>query len=46
MLSGICVGFGNVNSEYVGIVEDFELIIIKFGKIDDFYNSVMLFVVF
>ncbi|HBH1294291.1 TPA: S8 family serine peptidase, partial [Clostridioides difficile] len=43
MLSGICAGLGNVNSEYAGIAEDSELIIIKLGKIDDFYNSAMLF---
>ncbi|VHR68221.1 subtilisin-like serine germination related protease [Clostridioides difficile] len=43
MLSGICSGLGNVNSEYAGIAEDSELIIIKLGKIDDFYNSAMLF---
>ncbi|TOY08624.1 peptidase S8 [Clostridioides difficile] len=43
MLSGICSGLGNVNSEYAGIAEDSELIIIKLGKIDGFYNSAMLF---
>ncbi|CZR97710.1 MULTISPECIES: bifunctional germination protease/germinant receptor pseudoprotease CspBA [unclassified Clostridioides] len=43
MLSGICAGLGNVNSEYAGIAEDAELIIIKLGKIDGFYNSAMLF---
>nr|SUY25598.1 germination-specific protease [Clostridioides difficile] len=42
-MSGICAGLGNVNSEYAGIAEDSELIIIKLGKIDDFYNSAMLF---
>ncbi|MER0278715.1 bifunctional germination protease/germinant receptor pseudoprotease CspBA [Clostridioides difficile] len=43
MLSGICAGLGNVNNEYAGIAEDAELIIIKLGKIDGFYNSAMLF---
>ncbi|MGO1043344.1 bifunctional germination protease/germinant receptor pseudoprotease CspBA [Clostridioides difficile] len=43
MISGICAGLGNVNKEYAGIAEDAELIIIKIGKIEGFYNSAMLF---
>ncbi|MCC0628560.1 MULTISPECIES: bifunctional germination protease/germinant receptor pseudoprotease CspBA [unclassified Clostridioides] len=43
MLSGICAGLGNVNSEYAGIAEEAELIIIKLAKIDGFYNNAMLF---
>ncbi|HBH1153486.1 TPA: S8 family serine peptidase, partial [Clostridioides difficile] len=43
MLSGICAGLGNVNSEYAGVAEDSELIVIKLGKIEGFYNSAMLF---
>ncbi len=41
--SGICAGLGNVNSEYAGVAEDSELIVIKLGKIEGFYNSAMLF---
>ena len=44
ILSGICAGLGNVNSEYSGVAEDAQLIIIKMAKIDGFYNNAMLLV--
>ncbi|RDY26931.1 peptidase S8 [Romboutsia weinsteinii] len=41
MLSGICAGLGNVNPQYAGIAEDAELIIIKLGQIEGYYNNAM-----
>ncbi len=43
MLAGISAGLGRVNSEYAGVAKDAELIIIKLGKIDGFYNNAMLY---
>lgn len=40
MLSGICAGLGNVNSQYEGVAKDSELIIIKLKKIGGNYNNV------
>ncbi|MGL5315540.1 MAG: bifunctional germination protease/germinant receptor pseudoprotease CspBA, partial [Peptostreptococcaceae bacterium] len=42
MLSGICAGLGNVNPEYAGVAPDAELIVIKLGKIDGYWNNAML----
>lgn len=39
LLSGICAGLGNVNSQYEGVCIDSELIIVKLGKIDGKYNN-------
>ena len=44
MLSGICCGMGNINSEYQGIAPDAELIIVKMDKINGYYSSSMLHV--
>lgn len=43
ILSGICAGLGNVNSEYTGVAEDAELIIVKMDKIDGYYINAMLY---
>ena len=43
MLSGICAGLGNVNSEYAGVAEDAQLIIVKMNKIDGYYINAMLY---
>ncbi len=42
ILSGICAGLGNLNSEYAGVAEDAELIIVKLQKFDGFYNNAMV----
>ena len=42
MLSGICAGLGNINSQYAGIAPDAELIVVKLKKIDGNYNSAIL----
>lgn len=39
LLSGICAGLGRQNSSYEGIAKDSELIVIKLGKIDNYYNN-------
>lgn len=41
MLSGICAGLGNIKKEYAGVAQDAELIIVKLGKIDGYYNNAM-----
>ena len=41
IISGICVGLGNVNSEYKGVAEDADLIVIKMAKIEGYYNNAM-----
>ena len=41
ILSGICAGLGNVNSEYAGVAEDAQLIVVKLDKIDGYYNNAM-----
>ena len=41
ILSGICAGLGNVNSEYAGVAEDAQLIVVKLEKIDGYYNNAM-----
>ncbi|XTR38791.1 S8 family serine peptidase [Paraclostridium tenue] len=43
MISGICAGLGNINREYEGIAPGAELIVVKLGKINGYYNSAMLF---
>ena len=43
ILSGICVGLGNVNPEYTGVAEDADLIVVKMDKISGFYNNGMLY---
>lgn len=43
MLSGICAGLGDENSEYSGIAREADLIIVKLKKIDGYYNSAMHF---
>ena len=42
MISGICVGLGRKNSEYAGVAEDSELIVVKLGKIEGYYTSANL----
>ncbi|GAA0862003.1 S8 family peptidase [Paraclostridium tenue] len=42
MLSGICAGLGNINSQYTGIAPDAELIVVKLKKIDGNYNNAIL----
>ena len=42
MLSGICAGLGNVNPDYQGVAPDAELIVVKLGKINGYYNNAML----
>ncbi|RDY27410.1 hypothetical protein CHL78_009345 [Romboutsia weinsteinii] len=46
MSAGICAGLGNVNSQYKGVAEEAELIIIKIGKIDGYYNNAMVSVAY
>lgn len=41
MLSGICAGLGSENSSYAGVAHDAELIVVKLGKIDGYYNNAM-----
>ena len=41
MISGICAGLGNVNSDYKGVAEGSDLIVIKLGKVDGYYNNAM-----
>ena len=41
ILSGICAGLGNVNSEYAGVAEGAQLIVVKLEKIDGYYNNAM-----
>ena len=43
MNAGICSGLGNINSEYKGVAEGSELIVIKMGKINGHYNNAMYF---
>ena len=43
MISGICAGMGNVNPEYTGVAYEAELIIVKLGTIEGYYNNAMLF---
>jgi subtilisin family serine protease len=42
MISGICAGLGRKNSEYAGVAEDSELIVVKLGKIEGYYTSANL----
>ncbi|SCH41408.1 Subtilisin DY [uncultured Clostridium sp.] len=44
ILSGICAGLGNLNSDYAGVAEDAELIIVKLAKFDDIYSNAMALV--
>lgn len=41
MSAGICAGLGNVNSEYKGVAEEADLIVVKLAKIDGYYNNAM-----
>lgn len=41
-LSGICSGLGNVSSQYSGVAENSELIIVKMKKLNGFYSNSML----
>ncbi|WP_147568537.1 S8 family peptidase [[Clostridium] dakarense] len=43
MISGICAGLGKVNSEYAGVAEDSDLIVVKMDKINGYYNNAMAF---
>ena len=43
MISGICAGLGNINREYEGVAPGAELIVVKLGKVNGYYNSAMLF---
>lgn len=42
MISGICAGMGNVNSEYAGVAYEAELIIVKLATLEGYYNNGML----
>ena len=42
MISGICAGLGNVNSEYEGVAPDANLIVVKLAQIDGNYNTAFL----
>jgi len=42
MISGICAGMGNINPEYAGVAYEAELIIIKLGTLEGYYNNTML----
>lgn len=42
MISGICAGLGNVNPDYKGVAEGADLIVIKLGKTNGYYNNAML----
>ena len=42
MISGICAGMGNVNPEYAGVAYEADLIIIKLGTLEGYYNNTML----
>lgn len=44
MMAGICAGLGKVNSEYAGVAQDADLIVIKMSKINGFYNNAMTYV--
>lgn len=44
ILSGICAGLGNVNKDYAGVAEDAELIVVKLGKINGYYNNAMSYI--
>ncbi|WP_286316968.1 bifunctional germination protease/germinant receptor pseudoprotease CspBA, partial [Romboutsia ilealis] len=44
MLSGICAGFGNVNSDYAGVANEALLIVIKLRKYDGNYTNDSLFI--
>ena len=44
MNAGICAGLGKVNSEYSGVAEDADLIVVKMAKDSDFYNNAMQYV--
>lgn len=41
MNAGICAGLGKVNSEYSGVAEDADLIVVKMAKSSGFYNNAM-----
>lgn len=41
MNAGICAGLGKVNSEYSGVAEDADIIVVKMAKINGFYNNAM-----
>lgn len=43
MNAGICSGLGNLNSQYKGIAEDSDLIVVKMDKINGSYNNAMYF---
>lgn len=42
MISGICSGMGRLNSEYPGVAEDSELIVVKLSKIGGYYTNASL----
>ncbi|WP_304341490.1 S8 family peptidase [Metaclostridioides mangenotii] len=43
MISGICAGMGNINPEYAGVAYEAELIIVKLGTLEGYYNNAMLY---
>jgi len=42
MISGICAGMGNINPEYAGVAYEADLIIVKLGTLEGYYNNAML----
>jgi subtilisin family serine protease len=42
IISGICAGLGNINSDYEGLAPGAELIVVKLNKINGYYNSALL----